>query len=198
MILNAFYHVTVTVVDGAGGSDAIGVTIEVNNRTEAPSAPARPTVRATEKSSTKPRRELGSAPANTAVPPSPAMTCSTARAPSPFSTNGVTDHRHGRPSFRVPVTMMVIVRLHDAHNCGSAPTTPPTRCGCGRTNGERAIAPGREPAMGRTNRANHDPIFDRKTRHRRTGSGAQLRLHRSRGVIDENPRSGRVCREGIR
>ena len=46
------YYVTVTVVDGVGGSDATGVTIEVDNRTEAPSAPARPTVRATEKAST--------------------------------------------------------------------------------------------------------------------------------------------------
>ena len=55
---------TVTVVDGAGGSDAIGVTIEVEDRTEAPSAPARPTVRATEKSSTS-LDVSWNAPANT-------------------------------------------------------------------------------------------------------------------------------------
>ena len=42
-----------TVVDGAGGSDATGVTVSrSSDRTEAPSAPNRPTVRATEKSST--------------------------------------------------------------------------------------------------------------------------------------------------
>ena len=46
------YYVTVIVVDGVGGSDATGVTINVADTTEAPSAPARPTVRATEKSST--------------------------------------------------------------------------------------------------------------------------------------------------
>ena len=46
------YRVTVTVVDGAGGSDATGVNIQVEDRTEPPSAPGRPTVRATEKSST--------------------------------------------------------------------------------------------------------------------------------------------------
>ena len=38
--------------DGAGGSDATRVHIEVDDRDEPPSAPARPTVRATEKSST--------------------------------------------------------------------------------------------------------------------------------------------------
>ena len=46
------YYVTVTVVDGAGGSDATGVRIVVGDRTEPASAPARPTVRATDKSST--------------------------------------------------------------------------------------------------------------------------------------------------
>ena len=45
-------RVTVIVVDGAGGSDAVGVNIEIDDRSEAPSAPARPTVRGTEKSST--------------------------------------------------------------------------------------------------------------------------------------------------
>ena len=46
------YGVTVTVVDGAGGSDAIPVTITVTDTTERADAPSRPTVRATEKSST--------------------------------------------------------------------------------------------------------------------------------------------------
>ena len=44
--------VTVTVSDGQGGSDARAVTISVTNVPEAPAAPARPTVRATPKSST--------------------------------------------------------------------------------------------------------------------------------------------------
>ena len=42
---------TVSVFDGAGASDARPVKIEVRDRSEAPDAPARPTVRATEKSS---------------------------------------------------------------------------------------------------------------------------------------------------
>ena len=46
------YRVTVTVDDRAGGSDALAVKIEVEDKNEPPSAPARPTIRATEKSST--------------------------------------------------------------------------------------------------------------------------------------------------
>ena len=46
------YNVTVTVSDGAGGSDATAVAITVSDRTEVPSPPARPTVRATANSST--------------------------------------------------------------------------------------------------------------------------------------------------
>ena len=48
---NCFYYVTVSVFDGVGASDARPVKIEVRDRSEAPDAPARPTVRATEKSS---------------------------------------------------------------------------------------------------------------------------------------------------
>ena len=46
------YNVTVTVSDGAGGSDATAVSITVSDRTEVPSPLARPTVRATANSST--------------------------------------------------------------------------------------------------------------------------------------------------
>ena len=48
---NPTLNVTVTVSDGQGGSDARAVTITVVNVPEAPSAPARPTVRATPGSS---------------------------------------------------------------------------------------------------------------------------------------------------
>ena len=46
------YSVLVKVVDGDGGSDAISVTITVDNRPEPPLAPGKPTVTATENSST--------------------------------------------------------------------------------------------------------------------------------------------------
>ena len=48
---SCFYYVTIAVFDGAGGSDARPVRISVRDRSEAPDAPARPTVRATAKSS---------------------------------------------------------------------------------------------------------------------------------------------------
>ena len=44
-------YVTMTVSDGQGGTDAIAVTISITDEPEAPSKPARPTVRATAKSS---------------------------------------------------------------------------------------------------------------------------------------------------
>ena len=61
------YKVTVTVADGAGGSDATAVTIVVGDRHEPVLAPARPTVRPTENWST--RLEVSwNAPANTGPP----------------------------------------------------------------------------------------------------------------------------------
>ena len=48
---DCFYYVTVAVFDGQGGSDARPVKIKVRDRSEAPDAPARATVRATAKSS---------------------------------------------------------------------------------------------------------------------------------------------------
>ena len=46
------YYVTVVVTDGAGGSDATPVWVEVDDMSEPADAPARPTVRATDGSST--------------------------------------------------------------------------------------------------------------------------------------------------
>ena len=46
------YYVTVVAFDGAGGSDALRVAISVTDRTELPSAPARPTVSPTANSRT--------------------------------------------------------------------------------------------------------------------------------------------------
>ena len=63
----ARYYVTVIVFDGAGGSDATGVRIDVGDTIEIPSAPARPTARATENSSTS-LDVSWTAPENTWVP----------------------------------------------------------------------------------------------------------------------------------
>ena len=61
------YSLTATVSDGAGGTDALGVTITLTNVVEPPDAPTRPTVRQTEKLST--RLDVSwSAPGNTGRP----------------------------------------------------------------------------------------------------------------------------------
>ena len=52
------YNVTVAVFDGAGGSDARQVRIEVGDELETPGVPARPTVRATERDGRKNNRSL--------------------------------------------------------------------------------------------------------------------------------------------
>ncbi len=169
------FYVTVTVVDGAGGSDAIGVAIEVNDRTEAPSAPARPTVRATEKSSTS-LDVSWSAPANTG----PAITTYSVqyrKGSDPFSDDNcgeVTDDNCGA----ITDTTVKILSLEND-------TSYEVRVQA--TNGERASA-WSGTGMGRTNKANHEPIFDD-----RPGTGAGS-THNSdytiSRTIDENPRSG--------
>ena len=180
-ILNATtcrYYVTVTVVDGAGGSDAIGVTIVVNDRTEAPSAPARPTVRATEKSSTG-LDVSWDAPTNT----------------GPAITSYEVQYRKGSDPFaddncgtmaadncrEITGTTVTIVDLEDN-------TTYEVRIKA--TNDERASA-WSGTGNGRTNRANQEPIFDDRpgtgTGSQRSTDGSNYTISR---VIDENPRSG--------
>ena len=141
------YRVTVIVVDGAGGSDATGVNIQVGDKTEAASAPNRPTVRATEKSST--RLDVSwNAPTNTG----PAITTYDVqyrKGSDPFSDDNCgatsTDNCQG-----ITGTTVTIVDLEDD-------TTYEVRIKA--TNGERD-SDWSATGMGRTNRANHDPIFD--------------------------------------
>ena len=55
---DCFYYVTVAVFDGVGGSDSRPVKIEVDDRSEAPDAPARPTVQPTVRGTQKDSRSL--------------------------------------------------------------------------------------------------------------------------------------------
>ena len=162
---------TVTVVDGAGGSDAIGVTIVVNDRTETPSAPARPTVRATEKSSTS-LDVSWNAPANTG----PAITSYDVqyrKGSDPFSDDNcgtmVADNCR-----EISGTTVTIVDL-------DADTTYEVRIKA--TNGERD-GDWSGTGTGRTNRANHDPIFDDRPN---TGIGRE----RSEDGFRTTPSGGR-------
>ncbi len=173
-----FYYVTVTVADGAGGSDAIGVTIVVNDRTEAPSVPARPTVRATEKSSTS-LDVSWDAPTNTG----PAITSYDVqyrKGSEPFSNDNCGETTTGN-CLNITGTTVTIVDLDPN-------TTYEVRVRA--KNGERDSA-WSGTGNGRTNRANQEPIFDDRpgtgTGNERSDDGSNYTIWRT---IDENPRSG--------
>ena len=173
------YRVTVIVDDGAGGSDAMGVNIEVDDRTEIPSAPARPTVRATEKSSTS-LDVSWTAPANT----------------GPAITSYIVEYRKGNEAFSTDgVTITGTTAATISGNNAESPPAPwlaPNTTYEVRVraiNAERLTGgPWSATGTGRTNRANHEPIFDD-----RPGSGddsvrgSDYTIWRT---IDENPRSG--------
>ena len=168
------YYVTVTVVDGAGGSDATGVRIVVGDRTEPASAPARPTVRATDKISTS-LDVSWSAPQNTG-PDVVSYDVQWRKGSDPFSDDNCGTMAENNCLARTG-TSVKIVDLEDD-------TTYEVRVKA--DNGERASA-WSSSGSGRTSRGNHDPIFD----DRPGGSerGTALTVWRT---IDENSQSGRV------
>ena len=176
---SCFYYVTVIVVDGVGGRDATGVRIQVGDRTEPASAPARPTVRATDKLSTS-LDVSWSAPANNG-PEVVNYDVQWRKGSDPFSDDNcgttVADN-----CLNITGTAVKIVGLEDD-------TTYEVRVKA--DNGERASA-WSSSGSGRTSRANHDPIFDD-----RPGSGTGSERNSADGFlvsrkIDENPRSGQV------
>ena len=172
------YYVTVIVVDGVGGTDATGLTINVGDVTEASSAPARPTVRATEKSSTK-LDVSWTAPENT----------------GPGIVNYDVQYRTGSDSFSDD-------NCRDAtaeNNCQDIIGTSTTITGLTADttyevriradNGER-VSSFSSSGSGRTNRANHEPIFDDRP-HTGNGStrGSDFTISRR---IDENTGPGQT------
>ncbi len=180
---SCIYRVTVTVVDRAGGSDATGVTIEVEDRMEPASAPARPTVRATEKSSTS-LDVSWDAPENKGSPIT-GYTVQYRKGSEAFSTGGVT----------VTGTTATISGLGD-HD-GNAATDDALWLSPDKSYEVRVRAQNDErnsdwsaSGTGRTNRANHQPIFSDRP-HTGTDSerGRDFTVSRS---VDENPRSGQI------
>ena len=176
---HAHYYVTVTVVDGAGGSDATGIRIVVGDRTEPALAPARPTVRATEKLSTS-LDVSWSAPQN-GGPDVVSYDVQWRKGSDPFS-----DDNCGTTApdncLALTGTSVKIVDLEDD-------TTYEVRVKA--NNGERASA-WSSSGSGRTSRANHEPIFDD-----RPGTGIGSTRNSTDGflawrTIDENLRSGQV------
>ena len=162
-----------TVVDGAGGSDATRVNIDVSDTIEAPSAPNRPTVRATEKLS-RSLEVSWNAPANDG----PAITSYDVEyrtGTEDFSSGGVT----------VTGTTAKISGSNDANTPWLDPdTTYEVRVRARNAERESAWS---GTGTGRTNRANHEPIFDD-----RPGSSDRGTAFTASRTIDENPRSGQV------
>ena len=170
---SCIYRVTVTVVDGAGGSDATGVNIQVGDRTEAPSAPARPTVRATEKMSTS-LDVSWNAPANTG-PAIGSYEVEYRKGSEPFSTDGV----------EVTGTTATISGTDNDSDPWLAPnTTYEVRVRAKNVERDSAWS---GTGTGRTNRANHQPIFDDRPHSSERGTE-----HTVSRTIDENPRSGQI------
>ena len=173
------YYVTVTVVDGAGGSDATGIRIVVGDRTEPASAPARPTVGPTEKLSTS-LDVSWSAPQN-GGPDVVSYDVQWRKGSDPFSDDNCGETGVNN-CLALTGTSVKIVDLEDD-------TTYEVRVKA--NNGERASA-WSSSGSGRTSRANHDPIFDD-----RPGTGTGSERNSTDGflawrTIDENPRSGQV------
>ena len=175
---------TVIVVDGAGGSDATGLTINVSDTNEAPSTPARPTVRATEKSSTS-LDVSWTAPANM----------------GPAITSYDVQYRKGTGSFStdgVDVTGTTATISGTDADSDDAPwldddTTYEVVI---RANNEEGRSLWSSPGTGRTNRANHDPIFDDRP-HTDDPPGTPDESMRNTAFtvsrrVDENARAGQV------
>ena len=175
------YRVTVTVVDGAGGSDATGVNIRVQDRDEPASAPARPTARATEKSSTK-LDVSWTAPDNMG-PPITDYDVQYRKGSDPFSDDNCRDTATDDNCQNITgTTTTTITGLDDDTNYEVRV----------RARNNERTGPWSASGTGRTSRANHQPIFDD-----RPGTDTGSDRNSTDGftiwrTIDENPRSGQV------
>ena len=172
------YRVTVTVVDMAGGSAATRVDIEVDDETEAPSAPARPTVRATANSSTS-LSVTWNAPDNDG-PPITAYVVQYRKGVESFTANGV-----------VVTGATATISGVDSDNENAPWLTPNTtyEVRVRAQNGERDSAYSRA-GTGRTSAANQQPIFDDRP-GTGTGSDRGSTFFISR-TMNENPGSNHV------
>ena len=180
------FRVTVVVLDGAGGSDAVGVNIEVDDRAEPPSAPGRPTVRTTEKSSTS-LDVTWKAPGNTGPAITSYMVQYRKGTTGNYSDNGVV----------VTGATATISGIgdHDGNAAtDDAPWLSPNTSYEVRVraiNAERATGgPWSATGSGRTNRGNSQPIFD--DRPGTNGGSERNSDYTTSRTIDENLREGQV------
>ena len=189
------FFVTVIVVDGAGGSDATGVRIDVGDTTEIPSAPARPTARATENSSTK-LDVSWTAPENMG----PGIVHYNVQYRKGSSGDFSTDNCRG---IDPPAT-------GNANCLAITGTTSTTITGLDddttyeivvRANNGEGDSLWSSPGTGRTNRANHDPIFSERPHTDNPPGGDDESMRNTPFTvsrrIDENTGAGQVTRRVI-
>ena len=181
------FYVTVIVVDGVGGSDATGVTINVGDTTEIPDPPARPTVRAKENSSTS-LDVSWTAPDNM----------------GPGIVNYDVQYRKGSDQFSDDNCRGVTPPVND--NCQDITGTSTTITGLDddttyevviRANNVEGDSLWSSPGTGRTNRANHDPIFDERPHTDDPSTGGVDESMRNQEFtvsrrVDENTGPGQV------
>ena len=185
---NPTLNVTVTVSDGQGGSDARAVTITVVNVPEAPSAPARPTVRATPGSS----RSLDvtwSEPENMG----PAISSYDVR----YRKSGSNDQfRTVMPS---PTTTKATIAPADTDfNDGDSRLTPGASYEVSvRANNGEIPSQWSAAGTGRTSIGNSEPTFDDRPNLNRDNDGNLLPATTSRTVA-ENTRAGQSVGRAVR
>ena len=179
------YFVTVVAFDRAGGSDAIRVNIQVDDRNERPSAPARPTVRPTANSTTSLDVSWGE-PANTG----PAITAYNVEyrrkgSSSNFSSSGVPDTVIG--------TSTTISGIGDHDDDSATDEEPWLTPGISyevrvRAATDEGTSPWSTVGTGSTNVGNREPVFrDRNIDDTPVGTHASTSRE-----VNENTPSGRA------
>ena len=186
------FFVTVIVADGAGGTDATGVTINIGDATEIPSAPARPTARATEDSSTK-LDVSWTAPENMG----PGIVHYDVQYRKGSSGDFSTDNCRGvDPPVTGNATCLLITGTTGTTITGLDDDT--TYEIVIRANNGEGDSVWSSPGTGRTNRANHDPVFDERPHTDDPSTTGVVENDRNAALtvsrrIDENTGAGLVA-----
>ncbi len=183
------YYVTVAAFDGAGGSDAVRVQIGVSDRPEAPSKPAPPTVRPTERTITS--LDVQWNPPANAGPPITGYNVQYRRRGSNdnFSSGGVPDTTVGDDDTTVAGTSTMISGV-DATNADTPWLVRGTsyEVRVQAVNGEGSSL-WSDHGTGSTNLGNLEPVFrDRPPSGDGSARGTALSLVRT---LDENTSPGR-------
>ena len=179
------YKVTVTVADGAGGSDAIAVKIVVEDESETIAAPARPTVRATEKSSTS-LDVTWKEPANTG-PPITGYEVRYRTGNESFSNNGVSVKG-------ATATISGVDSQNDNVPWLTAGASYEVQVKTVIAGGNKSVWS--VSGTGRTNQANREPRFD--DRPSSGDDSERMSAFTTTRSVDENTRAGQPVGRAVR